>query len=186
MVTCAGTDSVEDYISEISALLRKATERAEAEAYKRGREDERREILAMIGGTMAAAAQQRQDSKPSFLGEAYAKQQSDLASNEDYSTRQPEDRKRAPKGIVPKFLRRVLTAHPGLTPAEIAEYRSGTYEAMIRPDSIRGELSTGARKGRYRTEAGKWFLVGEAGGQTLTSEPPASSRWDDDDAASID
>lgn len=100
-----------------------------------------------------------------------------------YLTRPPEDRKRAPKGIVPKFLLRVLAEKPGLTPSKIYELRMGTYEEMIRPDSIRGELSTGARKGRYRTEAGKWFLVGEAGGHTLTGQPPASNRWDDDDAA---
>ncbi len=69
-------------------------------------------------------------------------------------------RKRAPKGLADKVIRRALTKTPGLTPVEIEQAAKGDeLEEMIKSTSFRSALRKGLQRKLYREEGGKWFLV---------------------------
>ncbi len=60
---------------------------------------------------------------------------------------------RPPRGSVPRFVERVLLAHPGWTAREIAgQAASGTERSIPPLDSIRVELRKGRASGRYALE----------------------------------
>ena len=85
---------------------------------------------------------------------------------------------RAPRGSVPRFVERVLVAHPGSTAREIAGHCGATgTERSIPPDSIRVELRKGRASGRYALDGKRWSLAVEAApGAVHESSPPDPAR----------
>jgi hypothetical protein len=164
-----------DYITQVNAIVSRAVAEAEARGYALGKADARREILAILNNEAPRAPATPPVARPV----------SAVVTDKPDVSHAPSGRKRAPKGIVPKFVTRVLTELPGLTPREIFALRIGADEEMIKPDSIRGELNLGSRSGRYRTQGGKWFLSSEAEGQSVVGQPSASDSESDDDAAAL-
>lgn len=147
-------------IEEIVEIIR----RAEVDAYERGKVDAKRELLAFLGQkdeTIAATA------KP----QAY-----DSRTSTDHQQRPAGERQRAPKGLVPKFIRRVLSeSSKPLTPQEILDHASDDYERMIKPASIRSALRVGRESSELNEENGCWFLVSsEAEGRSGQDDPSAS------------
>ena len=71
--------------------------------------------------------------------------------------------KRAPKGTVRALVERVLRDRPGLAAREIVDGADGDTERLVKLGSIRAELQTGRKQGRYGSEGGRW---------SLTASPP--------------
>ncbi len=128
----------------------------EAEAYARGQADARKEVLDILraGGQPAAPARARR-----------ARQSARAAA----PSRRAGGGKRAPKGSVPRLVERALRGRPGLTPAEILDLAATDEERSIKLSSIRVELGSGRKRGRYESNEGRWSLA-----------PPASAAADDD------
>lgn len=147
------TDNLHKQIADL-------VKRAEDAAYERGKADAKRELLAFLGA------------KPSMQSEPAKRP---LASNSDIR-RPPQDRQRAPKGIVPQFVRRVLSEHTKagqrLTPQEIIEHAETDFEKMIKVASVRGELRAGRDAGRYREIGGRWLLA-NGGEEKEEAETPS-------------
>ncbi|MDE0173661.1 MAG: hypothetical protein OYH76_00430 [Defluviicoccus sp.] len=133
----------------------------EAEAYARGQADARKELLDLLGGgterRAAAKASRGRPAKPAAAPK-----------------RRPSDRKRAPKGSVPRFVEQALRDNPGQTPPEILARASDDMERLIKLPSIRTELRNGGRQGKYEQKDGRWFLAGSDAGAAATGPPPAS------------
>ena len=119
----------------------------EAEAYAKGRADAMKELrdLLTAGRDETAAA------KP-----ARAK-----ASRKTASRGKRSGGRRAPRGSVPRFIKRVLRAYPGSTAQEIVDRASDDTERSIGISSIRVELQKGRARGAYRSEGRRWSLAGE-------------------------
>ncbi len=155
---------------KVSALVAEI----EAEAYARGRADamkELRELLTAGGG------------KP-----AGAKAPARTRGRNPASPARRSRGRRAPKGSVPRFVERVLLAHPGSTAQEIAGHAATDAERLIRLSSIRVELSKGRASGRYASDSRRWSFVGEAPPpaeeESAPPDPaPATNRASDGDAA---
>ncbi|MBB4021754.1 MULTISPECIES: hypothetical protein [Actibacterium] len=164
-------------IDEIAAIIR----RIESAAYERGKVDAKREMLAHLTSVDS-------DIKAP-VAEPRAHKVSDPVHIDD---RPASERKRAPKGIVPRFVMEVLASNPGLTPKEISNRAATDFEKMIKATSIRSELRNGKASGKYREDSGRWFLAqtnkGEAEEQSLPGEPSASNSNHErtKDAPSVD
>ena len=129
---------------KLSALIAEI----EAEAYARGRDDARKELLDMLraGGAPAAPARARRG------------RQSKAAA----PRRRTGGRKRAPRGSVPRLVERALRGRPGLTPPEILDLAATEEERSIKLSSIRVELGSGRKRGRYESSEGRWSLAAPA------------------------
>ena len=120
----------------------------EAEAYARGRDDARKELLDVLraGGGSAATARARRG------------RQSKAAAPK----RRTGGSKRAPKGSVPRLVERALRDRPGLMPPEILDLAATEEERLIKLSSIRVELGSGRKRGRYESSEGRWSLAAPA------------------------
>lgn len=159
--------------NEIIALVKRATD----DAYKRGRADEKREILKLLGGNVSPADSSERQHED-FTASPAAN--SDTAITDKTGIPNPS-RKRAPRGLVGKLITKAIKRAPsGLTPIEIEGHAETDEEKMIKVSSIRGELKR--REGKlYRESGGRWFLIGngegksEATGNDLGGQPPGAS-----------
>lgn len=128
--------------------------------YQRGVADTREKLLNLLGvdagGVIADGSE----------GEDEAETHDDCVDADETQTSESEkpvsERQRAPRGLVPVFVKRVLEQNPdGVTPNDFAEFASDEFEEMIKLPSIRSELNKGRKDGRYRESGGVWYLVGE-------------------------
>lgn len=126
-------------MDEIAAILK----RVEDGAYARGKEDAQKDLLAYLN--TEAPSVKSTAAKPEKL--------------EPRILTPVEARERAPKGIVPAFVTRVLSEHSGLTPKQILAHAETEFEKMIKPPSLRSELRNGKTQGRYANEFGRWSLI---------------------------
>ena len=117
----------------------------EADAYARGRADMGKELLEILGAAESAETRG---------GSARGRRQTKAAPK-----RRTGGRKRAPKGSVPRFVKRVLSAHPGSTAAEIPGRAADEVERSIKLASNRVELGNGRAQGRYVSDGRRWSLV---------------------------
>ena len=146
---------------KLSALVA----RIEAEAYARGRADAMRELRELLtaGGGKSAGTK--------VGGKTRGRKPASPASARRAG--------RAPRGSVPRFVERVLLAHPGSTAREIAGQAATGTERSIPLDSIRVELRKGRAGGRYALEGKRWSLAGGAtpppGEESAPSDPPAAT-----------
>lgn len=148
------------HMEEISAIIR----RAETAAYERGKADAKREMLQHLTSTDAEIK--------APLGEQ--KRTDDIDSGKP-----TQERQRAPKGIVPKFVTRVLTDESGLTPKQIMTRATTDFEKMIKPASVRSELRSGSESGKYKSDNGTWSMADkgfdEAEGHSREDDPSTSN-----------
>ena len=138
-------------VEKLSALIAEI----EAEAYARGQADARKELLDLlhVGEGPAAPARARRGRPPKAVP----------------SRRRTGGSKRAPRGSVPRLVERALSDRPGLTATEILDLAATQEERSIKLSSIRLELRSGLKRGRYETRDGRWSLA-----------PPAPAVADDD------
>ena len=142
--------------SRILEEIAAAVKRVEDDAYARGKADAKKDLLSYLS-TEAPSV------KP------VAPQPEKTKAAERNKTRAPTSaraRERAPRGIVPAFVFRVLSKHSDLTPKQILAHAETEFDRMIRPPSLRSELRNGRDQGRYRSEFGRWSLA-----STKTEEP---------------
>ena len=137
-----------------------AVEKLLKSAYKQGRDDERKAILAAVSaaddgvivGDKVEAEVVRRPPPPTQAG-------------------------KAPRGTVPKVLGRMLTEYPGLT---IVGYESlvGQFDNRIAVKSIGNELRRMENKRYRRDDDGRWFLVkrDEEAGDGHETNSPASDH----------
>ncbi|MCY4550783.1 MAG: hypothetical protein OXC28_20665 [Defluviicoccus sp.] len=120
----------------------------EAEAYARAQVDARKELLEILGagGGPAAPARARR-----------GRQQKAAPPK-----RRASGRKRAPGGSVPRLVERALRGRPGLTPPEIPDLPATEEERSIKLSSIRVELGSGWKRGRYESSEGRWSFAAPA------------------------
>ena len=119
----------------------------EAEAYARGRADARKEIRAALGAAVEPAPRPRRGS-PRAAGPA----RKSRASGGN----------RAPRGSTRALVERALRDRPGLTAREILNCATTDAERLVKLASIRVELHTGRRQGRYESKDGRWSLAASA------------------------
>lgn len=166
--------ATEQFIDDITTILRRAEEAAYKRGYERGQADKAKEIMAVLGHAPSPDETSEQQAPSVVVG--------DTVSAE---VRPASERKRAPKGLVPKFVKRVLAENPGLTPKEILERASNEFERMIKAASVRSEL----RKDGYHSRDGRWFLVSseaeDQSGQEQSSASEFNQEGSDDAAALI-
>ena len=129
----------------------------EAEAYARGKADARKELLDLLG----AGGMKAPRAKPS---------RGRKAGTAAASKRRASGAKRAPRGSVPRFIGRALREQPGLTPPEILARAAADGERLIKLPSIRTELSSGRRQGRYQSHDGRWSLAASSPGASAAEE----------------
>ena len=134
----------------------------EAEAYARGRADARREVLSALDapGQSAPMTGSRRE-KPSSTGAA--------------RKRRTAGGKRAPRGSVRALVERALREQPGLTAREILGRAGTDAERLVNLGSIRADLQTGRRQGRYESKDRRW---------SLAASPPAEGDGASDAPAS--
>lgn len=151
------------YLDEIAKIIA----REKAEAYECGKADAKRELLAFLGHNDSNAAEE-------YVDEFHNTPKTE--GHENHQQRPSSERQRAPKGLVPKFIKRVLAESSGaLAPKEILNHASDEFERMIKPASIRSALRAGRENGEFDHENGFWFLVSsEAEGSSYKGEPSAS------------
>ena len=137
----------------------------EAEAYARGRADARKEVLDILraGGGPAAAARARRGRQPKAAP----------------PRRRAGGGKRAPRGSVPRLVERALRGRPGLTPPEILDLAATEEERSIKLSSIRVELGSGRKRGRYESSEGRWSLAAPS---SAAAEEEASPGPDEEPA----
>ena len=145
----------------------------EAEAYVRGRADARKEVLSALNapGQPALMSGSRRE-KP--------------RSTRSARKRRTAGGKRAPRGSVRTLVERALRAEPGLSAWGVLDRADSDAERLIKLGSIRVELQTGRRQGRYETKgayidyltADRRTRVGASNAALLrrAREPPASPR----------
>lgn len=155
------------YTDEITAIIR----RVEAAAYERGKADAKRELLEFLGQKEADIAH-----SPRHIEQ--------VKPNTAHDQQRPADeRKRAPKGIVPKFVKRVLGSVPhGLSPQEMRAYAENDFERMIKPASIRSELRNGKKAGQYTDRNGKWYLVSSEAEDQPSQDGSSASELNQEDS----
>ncbi len=142
---------------ELSALIAEI----ETEAYARGRADARKgllDVLAAGGGRLPSAKVSR----------------GGRAKKAEPGKRRASGRQRAPRGSVPRFVERALRDHPGSTVQEILERAATDTERSIKLPSIRNELQSGRRQGKYESNGRRWSLAGSDPGATVTGEAASS------------
>lgn len=129
-------------MEQLSALIAEI----EAEAYARGQADARKELLELLGagGGPKAPARARRGRQPAKTA---------------VPRRRAGGRKRAPRGSVPRLVERALHGRPGLTPPEILDLAATEEERSIKLSSIRVELASGRKRGRYESSEGRWSLA---------------------------
>lgn len=162
--------AAETNAERVSGLVAKI----EAEAYARGRADamrELREVLTAGGGKSVGT-----------------KAPGRTPGRKPASPARRSRGRRAPKGSVPRFVERVLLAHPGSTAREIAGHAATDAERLIRLSSIRVELGKGRASGRYASDGRHWSFAGEApppaAEEAAPPDPaPATNQAADGDAA---
>ena len=151
---------------ELSALIAEI----EAEAYARGRADARKELLDVLaagGGHLASATVSRER----------------RANKAEPGKRRASGGKRAPRGSVRRFVEQALRDHPDSTVQEILERAATDTERSIKLPSIRNELQTGRRQGKYESNGRRWSLAGSdpgaaGAGETASSEVSPASEPD--------
>ena len=157
-------------LERLSALIAEI----EAGAYARGQADARKELLDILGagGERAAPAGARRGRPP---GAAEPK-------------RRAGGRKRAPKGLAPRFVEQALRDHPGSTVHEILGLAATDAEQLIRLSSIRVELGNGRKQGRYETRGRRWSLAASASasaGEDGSSGVPPEAEPERDEATGV-
>lgn len=140
----------------------------EAEAYVRGRADARGEMLAALGAPGASTPRPR------------VRSNDEPSASRSSRKRHTGGGNRAPNGTVRALVERVLRHRPGLTAREIIDRADGDAERLVKLGSIRAELQTGRKQGRYRSEGGRCSLTASPteGGDGATDAP--SSPGPDD------
>ena len=88
------------------------------------------------------------------------------------------------------MVERALRDRPGLTPREVLDCAATEAERLVKLASIRNELQTGRRQGRYESGDGRWSLVVsppavEDGAPDAPASPAASVAADTPDEASL-
>ncbi|MDF1855016.1 hypothetical protein [Pseudooceanicola sp.] len=147
--------SIASITSEIEALIKRASD----EAYARGKEDAKREMLMLLSPGVTAA--QSED-----------EQNNTFDQEDDDATPQ---RKRAPRGLPKALTMRMLSAsRTGLTPQQIVDGAQTENEQMIAVSTIRSELRKGQKSGLYKEVNGLWFLC-EAEDNSVEGSPSASN-----------
>lgn len=142
----------------------------EAEAYARGRADARGEMLAALGAPGASTPRPRGRRNDGSSASRPARKPRAGAG------------KRAPKGSVRALVERALRDRAGLTAGEIVERAEGDAERLVKPGSIRAELQTGRKQGRYESEGGRWSVTAPAP-ESGKGAPDAPSSPEPDDAS---
>jgi len=106
--------------------------------------DEKKELLSLLSPDKTSEARKpRKPQKPAS------------------KPRSKPRRRRAPKGIVPAFVSRVLGEAGPLTPAEVMGRARSADERMIKEVSVRNQLRKGEKSGAYKKAGGKWSLSGK-------------------------
>ncbi len=113
----------------------------EAEAYARGRTDARKEIRAALGAATEPAPRP-QRGRPRAARTA--------------GRPRAGGGKRAPRGTVRALVERAMRDRPEATPQEILNCATTDAERLVKLSSIRVELHTGGRQGRYESKDGRW------------------------------
>lgn len=171
------------FTDEIAALALQAEaaafERGRAEGYQRGKADAKQEILQML--TTNLTPEKVDSAMGTIVSEGRA------APNRHTVRRTSVDRVRAPRGIVPALITRVLADERGYLPREILEKAVTEHEKMVKPASVRSELNAGKDIGKYISIDGKWFLSGETGSHSSRTDPPLlnTEKGDSHEAAPI-
>jgi len=127
-------------IEDIIAAERHRLENVLRAAYEAGKADAKNEILMVLSGGATTT---------SLIGGA---------------SEETDERKRAPKGLPRKLVRRVMFENHiigGVTPQDIADAAVSEHEKMIRLSTIRGELRKGRDEGIYFDKDGHWSLTDE-------------------------
>lgn len=152
---------------DIIARLRQAVAEAERRGYERGVREtmDRIQNLVMSDTHITTSGGQAAAARPEVQDEI------DEAEHSDHTI---TDRKRAPKGLVRKVVKRALAARPGLTPAQIEATAQDDLEKMIRASSYRSELRKGREAGLYRENDGIWFLVEEMKAEDSQTSIPSA------------
>lgn len=156
-----------EHEEKIIAQLRRAIAEAEKRGYERGVRDTMDKIQSLVMSDTRAATSGG-DASATIVGAAV---DADEPEDSDDTIR---DRKRAPKGLVRKVVKRALAGRPGRTPAEIEMTAQGDLEKMIRASSYRSELRKGREAGLYREDNGKWFLVEQGKAEDSRSSMPSA------------
>ena len=117
----------------------------EAEAYERGRADARKALLDRLTAGSA---------RGSGAGKTSGRRAGKASSPARRATG-----KRAPRGSVRRLVERVLNGHPGATASEIAGHAATDIERSVKSASIRIELYSGGKQGRYLSDKGRWSLA---------------------------
>ena len=134
-------------MDELAAIIK----RAEDGAYARGRADANKDLLAHLSA-QATPAKRAAPQPEKTLTKGEEKAIPRIRPLEGV-------RLRAPRGVVPAFVSRVLSKQPNVTPKEILAHVETEFERMIKPPSLRSELRNGRKQGRYRSEFGRWSLA---------------------------
>ena len=129
--------------SRLSALVKEI----EAEAYARGRADALKEIRAALGAAGEPAPRPRRGK---------------TTATRPAPKRRTSGGKRAPRGTVRVLVERALRDRPELTAREILDRAATDAERLVKLTSIRVELHTGRRQGRYESEDGRWSPAASA------------------------
>lgn len=144
-------------VEKLSALIAGI----EAEAYDRGRDDARKELLDLL---------QSGSPQTSVTRAARGKAAGTAAPRGKRTGRA----KRAPKGSVRPFVDRALGERPGATAPEILGQAATDAERSIKLSSVRVELRNGRLQGRYVSEHGRWsLLVSDASSAALEEAAPS-------------
>ncbi|MDE0173721.1 MAG: hypothetical protein OYH76_01860 [Defluviicoccus sp.] len=130
----------ESAVGRLSALVADI----EAAAYARGQADARKEFLTALGAAAKPAPRPRRNKPP---------------TERPVGKGRTNAGKRAPRGAVRTLIERALRDRPGSTPPEILDAAATDGEQLVKLPSIRIELYTGRREGRYESRGGRWSLV---------------------------
>ena len=136
----------------------------EAVAYARGQADARKEFLAALGAAEKPAPRPRRNKPPTERPAGKGRTNAG---------------KRAPRGAVRTLIERALRERPGSAPPDILACAATDGERLVKLTSIRVELHTGRREGRYESRDGRWSLAGSPSapddGAPDASESPAAN-----------
>ena len=154
--------------NEIIARVRQVIAAAEQRGYERGMRETMKKIQNLVMSDAGVATSSAEVRTVAIEAETENHTGEDNAPT-------PQERKRAPKGLVRKVIMRALTKRPGLTPAEMEATAQGELERMIRTSSYRAELRNGREAGLYREVGGRWFLVDEMKAEDSRSSVPSAS-----------
>ena len=84
-------------------------------------------------------------------------------------------------------MERAFRDRPGLSAREIFDRADGDAERLVRLGSIRAELQTGRKQGRYESEGGRWSLTTpDPEDGDGAADAPSSPEPDDAAGASAD